>query len=128
MADKTSHLGYVKADNIVKELTDIMDGIGDEWCEENTKSELLGLIKKLTPPKNITHISTVKCDGKLWTPLDALISAIDEIGNRGAFKEGKKLLVLTVDQQSGYEVSFVQAGMTMSECLTLCEVSKMVFS
>lgn len=69
-------------------------------------------------------------DASFQTPEMALKDALDDIGKRGAFKEGKKLLILCVDQgekEDKYEVSFIQAGMKMSECLALCEVGKTLF-
>lgn len=67
-------------------------------------------------------------DGTKQTPRQALEDALNDIGERGAFEKGQKLLILALDDTSdNYAVSFVQAGMKMSECLSLCEVAKTVF-
>jgi glucan biosynthesis protein len=66
-------------------------------------------------------------DGSFHTPKQALEEAISEIGKSGAFKEGKKVLVLALDDNGGYNISFIQAGMKMSECVSLCEVAKTLF-
>lgn len=66
-------------------------------------------------------------DGTLWSPEDALKQALDDIGKNGAFKEGKKILIIGLDTDNQYDISFIQAGMSMSECLTLCEVAKTAF-
>jgi hypothetical protein len=63
----------------------------------------------------------------MQTPEQALQVALTDIGKHGAFKEGKKLLILALDDNEQYSVSFIQAGMKMSECLTLCEVAKTIF-
>ncbi len=73
---------------------------------------------------NIISLSEKTEDGKMHSPKQALELAISDIGNYGAFKEGKKLLILALDDAGGYNVSFIQAGMKMSECLALCEVAK----
>lgn len=60
-----------------------------------------------------------------------LEDALHEIteAHRGAFnKNCTKLLVLAIDDSDGnFQVSFIQAGMKMSECVSVCEVAKMVF-
>ena len=67
-------------------------------------------------------------DGTLQTPRQALEDALEDIGKNGAFKEGRKLLILSLDDtQDNYSVTFIQAGMRMSECMALCEVSKTIF-
>lgn len=58
----------------------------------------------------------------------ALLDASEMIGKKGAFENGKKVLILALDDIDGnYSVSFVQAGMKMSECISLCEVAKTIF-
>lgn len=78
----------------------------------------------------VISMATAANNGKLRTPEQALQSALDDIGKRGAFKDGKKLLIMALDtgeDDDEYSISFVQAGMKMSECLTLCEVGKTLF-
>jgi len=59
---------------------------------------------------------------------DALREAIDDIGKNGAFKNAKKILILAVDDTNeNFDVSFIQAGMKMSQCVTVCEVAKAIF-
>ncbi len=71
-----------------------------------------------------------KCgDGKLQSPRQVLEEALSYVGEVGAFR-GKKLLILALDEgeQGGqYDLSFIQAGMSMSQCISLCEVSKAMF-
>ncbi len=66
-------------------------------------------------------------NGTLHSPEQALNDALKCLGEDGAFKEGKKLLILALDDTDGFNVSFIQAGMKMSECISLCEVSKTLF-
>ena len=80
--------------------------------------------------KKVLSMADAARDGTLQTPKQALEAAIDEIGKRGAFENGKKLLIIALDEGGNkdmYRISFVQAGMKMSECLTLCEVAKTLF-
>lgn len=59
---------------------------------------------------------------------DALKEALESVGKDGAFAQGKKVLILALDDTNDkYQVSFIQAGMKMSQCLSLCEVSKAIF-
>ena len=67
-------------------------------------------------------------NGQVRSPEDALKDALNDIGKNGAFKNGKKILILALDEDAEqYAVSFIQAGMKMSECLALCEIAKTVF-
>ena len=76
----------------------------------------------------IKSMSAHTGDGTLRSPQQCLEECLEDIGKRGAFKDGKKLLVLCVDDTKGdYSISFAQAGMKMSECVTLCEISKSIF-
>lgn len=64
----------------------------------------------------------------MQSPLQALEDAISSIGKEAAFKDGKKLLIIALDDTDGqYKTNWIQAGMKMSECLTLCEVAKISF-
>lgn len=59
---------------------------------------------------------------------DALKDALNECESGGCFEGRKKILILSVDDDGGqFEVNFIQAGMTMSQCISLCEVSKAIF-
>ena len=67
-------------------------------------------------------------DGRLMSPEDALKLALADIGKEGALKNGKKIVILSLDDTEGqYDVSYVQAGMSSSEAMALCEVAKMRF-
>lgn len=67
-------------------------------------------------------------DATFQSPKQALEDALNDTGKEGALKKGKKVLILAIDDTDGcYDISWYQAGMKMSECLTLCEVSKAKF-
>lgn len=67
-------------------------------------------------------------DGSIQSPRQALEDAIDSIGKDGAFKNGKKILILALDDtDDNFNVNFIQAGMRMSECLSVCEAAKAIF-
>ena len=77
---------------------------------------------------NVIDLSEKTGDAGMRSQKQALEDALSEIGKRGAFENGKKLIVLALDDSDGqYSVSYVQAGMRMSECITLCEIAKSVF-
>lgn len=81
--------------------------------------------------ENVTSLAKFKCDGTLQTPEDALRDALNDVGNRGALEKGKKILILSLyegEDGNDYDMSFHQAGMKMSECLALAELSKKLFS
>jgi len=80
--------------------------------------------------KKVSSMAEFSGDGTKQTIKQALESALEEVGERGAFEHGKKILILALeegDNKDLYKISFVQAGMKMSECLTLCEVAKTLF-
>lgn len=65
-------------------------------------------------------------NGCLRSPVEALDSAKEEysLGNI----KGKKVLILCLDDdEDQYSVSFIQAGMKMSQCVSLCEIAKDLF-
>lgn len=76
---------------------------------------------------NLISLSAATGDASFDSPEQVLRDAIKEIGQRGAFEKGKKLLILALDDDGQYTISFMQAGMKMSECVTLCEVAKTIF-
>lgn len=77
---------------------------------------------------NVIDLSEKTGDAGMRSQKQALEDALSEIGKSGAFEGGKKLIVLALDDNDGeYNISYIQAGMKMSECITLCEISKAVF-
>lgn len=77
---------------------------------------------------DVVHLGKVKRDGMMFTPEQTLRECIADLGKRGAFEKGKKLIVLCLDDTDEcYRVSFQQCGMRMSECVTLCEIGKTLF-
>lgn len=66
-------------------------------------------------------------DARLITPEQTLQNALGDIGKDGALKNGKKILILAVDQgpdKDQYDLSWYQAGMCMSECIALLRVAE----
>ena len=77
---------------------------------------------------NILSLSEHTNDATMRSVEDALQDAINCIGKEGSFVNGKKVLILALDDTDGeYKITFIQAGLKMSECLGLCEVSKAIF-
>jgi hypothetical protein len=67
-------------------------------------------------------------DGTKRSPEDCLKDCLNDVGVAGALENGKKVLVLALDESDGnYGVSWYQAGMTCSQMIALCEVAKTIF-
>lgn len=77
----------------------------------------------------ITQIGDYTNDAMMVSPEGCLRNCLDnEIGKNGAFKDGKKLLILCLDDtKKGYDLSFMQAGMKVSEIVALLEIAKSNF-
>lgn len=77
---------------------------------------------------NIESMAEASGNAKMHTPEMALKDALKMVGKEGTFKNGTKLMVLALDDRSNnYDLSFIQAGMSSSECVALCEVAKTRF-
>jgi len=75
---------------------------------------------------NLISLSEVTGHGTLRSPAQALDDA--KQSTDGAFANGKKVLIIALDDSEGkYDVSFIQAGLHMSECLSLTEIAKDMF-
>lgn len=69
-------------------------------------------------------------DARFVTPESTLLKALQDMKNKGELRECENLLILTLDKGKAgneYNVSCRQAGMSMSECIALCEVGKTLF-
>jgi len=77
---------------------------------------------------NVKQISSKSGDGTMMDIKGALHDALQHVGEKGSFKNGKKILILALDDtEENYCISFIQAGMKMSECISLCETAKTIF-
>lgn len=77
---------------------------------------------------NILSMSEKTKNANFSSPEEALQDALNELGKKGAFKNGRKLLILALDDtEQNFQVSFIQAGMKMSECVAVCDVAKNIF-
>ena len=77
---------------------------------------------------NIESLGKKAGDATMMRPEDTLNEAIDSLSVGGELEHVKKVLVLALDDSNDeYNVSFFQAGMKASQCVTLCEVGKAVF-
>ncbi len=78
--------------------------------------------------EQIVKLSEKTNNGFMSTIEDALKDALENTGEKGAFKNGKKVLILALDDtDENYSISFIQGGMKMSECVGLCETAKAIF-
>ena len=76
----------------------------------------------------IVNMADKTKDATKWTPIQALNYAVKDIGDNGSLEKGKKILIISLDDtDENYDVGFTQAGMTMGECIALCEVAKAIF-
>lgn len=78
---------------------------------------------------NITNLGMYAQDARMISPEGCLRNCIaEDIGKRGAFKKGKKLIIICLDDlDEGYTISWSQAGMKVSEIISLLDVAKHEF-
>lgn len=77
---------------------------------------------------SVTHIGDKGGSSMVYSPEQTLKNSLESLGKEGAFKNGKKLLVLCLDDtDNNYSVSFQQCGMKMSECVALTNVANSLF-
>jgi len=78
--------------------------------------------------KEVINLIDKKNDGNLWSPEQALQQTINDHGEGEPLEGRRKILILSLDSnEDNYAVSFIQAGLKMSECVNLCEISKSIF-
>ena len=76
----------------------------------------------------VVKIGDYSGDAGHFSIKDSLEEAIERIGKEGAFEKGRKVMIVALDDTDEcYNISFIQSGMRMSECITLCEVAKVEF-
>ena len=74
---------------------------------------------------SVESLSEHTNNGKLRSPEQCLKECLEHIGELGALKDGKKILVIALDDtKENYQMNWYQAGMKMSECISVCEVAK----
>lgn len=87
-------------------------------------------VKPIKPTK-VINIGKKINNSFFTSPMQALQDSVKRIETKdGAFAGNKYVLVLALDRgedENEYSVSFVQAGMRMSDCAMLCEIAKSVF-
>ena len=77
---------------------------------------------------DLISLSEKTNDATLRPPMQALEEAIKHCQEGGLLEGRRKILILSLDDANGeYKVNFIQSGMNMSQCLTVCEVAKAVF-
>lgn len=76
----------------------------------------------------VVSMAKVSGSGMRQSPQGALEDALADLGKRGAFKDGNKILIIALDDNDGqFRISWIQAGMRMTDCISLCEVAKTSF-
>ncbi|MDP8268312.1 MAG: hypothetical protein P9L97_06235 [Candidatus Tenebribacter davisii] len=78
----------------------------------------------MSDKNNVVSLGDHAGNALMITPAQILQDCLDnDIGKRGAFKNGKKLLILVLDDTEGnYHTNFCQAGMKYSEMVSLLTV------
>lgn len=66
------------------------------------------------------------CNGQIRSPLETLRSVIKDIED-GTVDINKIVILGLNDKESHYSTYWWQGGMVMSECFTLCDISKIKF-
>ena len=76
----------------------------------------------------VTRISDKTQSSLSVSPEQIFEEAIESIGKDGAFKNGKKALVLMLDDtDGGFSISYLNAGMKGSQVISLLECAKSIF-
>lgn len=70
----------------------------------------------------ITDLSKHAQNAKLWDAERMLLDALEDV--RSGKRAKKKALILWLEDDEDYAVGFTQCGMTMPECILLCEMGK----
>lgn len=90
-------------------------------------AEALKVLRR-SASSNVVSMAEATGDGTLCSPRDALEDVIKDMDTGGPLRHCKKVVILSLeDTDDQYKVSFTQAGMRMSECISLCEIAKCVF-
>lgn len=76
--------------------------------------------------EKVTNIGDYANNAKMVSPEMCVKDCLENfIGKKGAFKKGKKLLILCLDDDDGlYAMSYMQAGMKVSEMVSMIEIAK----
>lgn len=132
---ETSHLGYMSTASVIKLLASLADYMSQDPDDSkvnngSTAAYINKLIDKLGEERT-TSLAIARSDGTMWTPVDALTSALKDTeaeDKKTAFSSCKKMVILALDDNDdNYSVSFIQAGMRLSECISLCRAAENVF-
>ena len=77
--------------------------------------------------KKVIKLADAANSGTHRSPENMLEEALKEV-REGQWAGRKKALVITVDEEDdSYIVNWMQAGLKMSQCVSLCEVAKVKF-
>jgi hypothetical protein len=80
---------------------------------------------------NVVDMSKATGDGRVRSPeqmLEEALSYIRDPDDTSSFSKAKKMMIISLDDSDEcYQVNWLQAGMKMSECVSLCEVAKVQF-
>lgn len=73
----------------------------------------------------VTMLSDKAKDATRWTVKQMLEDASQSVDN-GKYKNNKAIILFVNDDGNAYDVGFHQAGMTMSECIALVDITKSI--
>jgi len=79
---------------------------------------------------NLLSLADKTSDSRFISPKQTLEDCIAMLGRegKGAWTDCNKLLVIAIDtNEEGYDISWSQSNMKVSECITVCEVAKSSF-
>jgi len=72
---------------------------------------------------NLTNLSDKSQSSLHTSPEQALREALKDVGEVGALKKGRKVLILALDDSDGYSISQYCAGLKNSECVALLNIA-----
>lgn len=77
--------------------------------------------------REVINMSKKTNNGQVRSPKQMLQELVDLCDEDGNLESRDKVLVIALNDKGAYAISWHQAGMKMSECVTLCEVGKTSF-
>lgn len=74
--------------------------------------------------KNIISLAEKTSSGTMWSIKDMLVDLVED---EARLLKYNKAVILLLNDDDQYTTGFNQAGMRMSDCVMLCEMSKDMF-
>ncbi len=100
------------------------------FAGEISSNDITGEISSDNKNNNIVKIVDKTKSSLSQSPEQILLDALDMVHEKkiGAYKNGIKMLTIMLDDTNGrYDINYINAGMSCSEAIALCELTKDLF-